>query len=1123
MLKPFQIRDLHVPLAENLYDSTTESTVSDEGAARLGSNRHGTIQLSAPEYDEIASNHPRARLTYMDDDDGEIITVGSSFELAQRLDDAIDISTLPPSSQSRDDATPMHIFDIRRSNSVTELWKNIERRSSMRRDSSEVPESQSRGSSGCDFEMSNSFGLGHESVNNSSSDLRSRWFEACNPPRLPSKEERMSGSQNQESKEGTLAQSLSSGSGNGTPASILKEPEPAAPSSSITAEGKRQAEEAGIRLRGWRQIVIGNGAVPSFTLSPQTNPWTSYKPLDVLKNAAASNLEEARQAQSSPHITAEGRRQAEEAGSGLSGQTNLQTGNGTVPQENPWTSHESSNAVEDHAAGSGTQDLEGKSPLNPQDEPQPLLAAFEAEMAKILESSTSQPGEESSNPPTEAREDRRADSDSSHRPRPGEVLTQALKNLAGGVEALGSELKSRIPELERRASYAQRALPEHVGTTLQAALTSLDSHIKNLANVVQDASVATGHAADMVRQAELRSAEQVVDGLGKMVGELGQMGRTLFAAFEAEFGRWSSGTQTETLDQAASASQSTSQEEESQADPISANEPVADATSTNDHHTASVTTAHSDVESDTRPDSNLASSHPSKQTGDSSQLLETSPENHTPVPAQARPPPNWTPFSNWPNRSALVPPLPPSRPNVPTLNSNVDCSPQEPGAVQSQPSSESSRAVKDSLFIGNVGFNVTEKMIEDVFVSKGFLAEVHLPTDSETGKHAGFGYAHFRSTHSARAALEALQGAHIDGHAINLEFSDHSPIDTLQSPPPVPDRGTKPSIADTTPPTVSVERPSPSQGLHHRQSGHPASKRTEQVDSRRVSFMDGLNSTSPRRPPPFVQPRNDSSALLDQSEESAEFAARYPSLLPSRDTQQAPQSVPDRLLTLSPNSEMARFPPVSQLDAHILASQYRFSRPKPDESRAEASRQEGQQAPERPAVPTEPRSETGFQQHARSRLRRSRPMMPAATAARLSSPFNPPIPHIAPAANRPLRRSATEIHSRRNRTREYPFGTRPFGFTDLDRAIPGSFPADEPASAASGELASDKDMEIAIKLSIIDNCVDTLVSLGYGTERDGGLQRLRMYAEAVGGKVSDAIEMIEEDRRAYAQRDSSTL
>jgi hypothetical protein len=37
------------------------------------------VQLSASDYDEIALSRPRARLTYVDDDDGEIITVSVMF------------------------------------------------------------------------------------------------------------------------------------------------------------------------------------------------------------------------------------------------------------------------------------------------------------------------------------------------------------------------------------------------------------------------------------------------------------------------------------------------------------------------------------------------------------------------------------------------------------------------------------------------------------------------------------------------------------------------------------------------------------------------------------------------------------------------------------------------------------------------------------------------------------------------------------------------------------------------------------------------------------------------------------------------------------------------------------
>jgi hypothetical protein len=78
MLNPFQIRDLHVPVEENLYDAESVTSGPDNGAPNRGASRHGTVQLSAPEYDQIVSYHPRARLTYMDDDDGEIVTVSLS-------------------------------------------------------------------------------------------------------------------------------------------------------------------------------------------------------------------------------------------------------------------------------------------------------------------------------------------------------------------------------------------------------------------------------------------------------------------------------------------------------------------------------------------------------------------------------------------------------------------------------------------------------------------------------------------------------------------------------------------------------------------------------------------------------------------------------------------------------------------------------------------------------------------------------------------------------------------------------------------------------------------------------------------------------------------------------------
>lgn len=46
-----------------------------EDRSILQNRQQGIVRLSATDYDEITANHPRARLTYVDEDDDELITV----------------------------------------------------------------------------------------------------------------------------------------------------------------------------------------------------------------------------------------------------------------------------------------------------------------------------------------------------------------------------------------------------------------------------------------------------------------------------------------------------------------------------------------------------------------------------------------------------------------------------------------------------------------------------------------------------------------------------------------------------------------------------------------------------------------------------------------------------------------------------------------------------------------------------------------------------------------------------------------------------------------------------------------------------------------------------------------
>ncbi|KAL9601003.1 MAG: hypothetical protein Q9219_002825 [cf. Caloplaca sp. 3 TL-2023] len=98
---------------------------------------HALIKISAAEYDDILANCSEAALKYEDEEDEEIVRVGSSMELAQRLDDPI--PSLPP--RYRNPKTgywhlystlprQYHIFDIVHQDDVLMIWNILKNRTS---------------------------------------------------------------------------------------------------------------------------------------------------------------------------------------------------------------------------------------------------------------------------------------------------------------------------------------------------------------------------------------------------------------------------------------------------------------------------------------------------------------------------------------------------------------------------------------------------------------------------------------------------------------------------------------------------------------------------------------------------------------------------------------------------------------------------------------------------------------------------------------------------------------------------------------------------------------------------------------------------------------------------------
>lgn len=89
------------------------------------------------------------------------------------------------------------------------------------------------------------------------------------------------------------------------------------------------------------------------------------------------------------------------------------------------------------------------------------------------------------------------------------------------------------------------------------------------------------------------------------------------------------------------------------------------------------------------------------------------------------------------------------------------------GDVPSEPS--------DTLFLGNLSFNVNRDQLYDLFGKYGEIVSVRIPTHPETEQPKGFGYVQFTNKDDAKKALDALQGEYIENRPVRLDFSTPKP------------------------------------------------------------------------------------------------------------------------------------------------------------------------------------------------------------------------------------------------------------------------------------------------------------------------------------------------------------
>src|SRR5205807_6445894 len=75
------------------------------------------------------------------------------------------------------------------------------------------------------------------------------------------------------------------------------------------------------------------------------------------------------------------------------------------------------------------------------------------------------------------------------------------------------------------------------------------------------------------------------------------------------------------------------------------------------------------------------------------------------------------------------------------------------------------------LFVGNLSFNTTENDLQDAFAAHGTVVETNLMMDRMSGRPRGFGFVTMSSAEEAQKAIDALNGASLDGRSLTVNVA----------------------------------------------------------------------------------------------------------------------------------------------------------------------------------------------------------------------------------------------------------------------------------------------------------------------------------------------------------------
>ncbi len=72
------------------------------------------------------------------------------------------------------------------------------------------------------------------------------------------------------------------------------------------------------------------------------------------------------------------------------------------------------------------------------------------------------------------------------------------------------------------------------------------------------------------------------------------------------------------------------------------------------------------------------------------------------------------------------------------------------------------------IYVGNMSYNTTEEVLNELFSNYGDVDSVKVITDRETGRAKGFGFISMNDDSAGQKAIDELNGKEVDGRTLKV-------------------------------------------------------------------------------------------------------------------------------------------------------------------------------------------------------------------------------------------------------------------------------------------------------------------------------------------------------------------